>query len=205
MSWISNTQPDIKNTQVFVGASAKYFNGDVEATPDPTESGRLSSITNVRNIPGGPMLNYGMTSRAYYIKRDPYNYPNEYDGKSALYDGVAGYGVATGQKACGGASYTIDSLGLADIKRPADMTLVLESNQWDNGGCRGLVSYIRPRHGRQTPTTDVVAGKANTAPAGIANIGFCDGHVKGMSVQQMYAINTDADGVAYYKYFYGKR
>ena len=153
------------------------------------------------------MLNYGMASRAFFINDDPYNYKNEYDGKTALYDGIGGYGAAPGLSAykCGGVKYGVPSLSLADIKRPSDMTLILESNQWDNGGCRGLISYIRARHSRSAPITDVALGTANAAPAGIANIAFSDGHVKGMSVQQMYAINTDADGVSYYRYFYGKR
>lgn len=204
LSWMSNVQPYVKNNAIFVCPSAKYFNGDVEATPEPKDSGLLTSYT-VRRIPGGPMLNYGMTSRAYFIKNDPYKYPNEYDGKTALYDGVAGYGAAPGLKSCGGANYAVGSLTLADVKRPADMTLVLESNQWDNGGCRGLVSYIRARHTRSAPVTDVALGTAGAAPAGIANIAFTDGHVKGMSAQQMYPIVTDSDGVSYYRYFYGKR
>jgi prepilin-type N-terminal cleavage/methylation domain-containing protein/prepilin-type processing-associated H-X9-DG protein len=207
VSWLNAIQPYAKNTSIFVCPSTPYFSGDKESSPNVADSGTLAAITNVRNIPGGPMLNYGMPSRAFYMKgRNDYSYTNEYTGKAALFDGIGGFASATGLGTCGGSAYNVPSLTQSEIKRPADMVMILESNQWDHGGCRGLVSYIRPRHSRTSPIPDLAtASTAPAAPAGVANFAFADGHAKAMNVQNAYEIITDSDGTAYYRYFYALR
>jgi prepilin-type N-terminal cleavage/methylation domain-containing protein/prepilin-type processing-associated H-X9-DG protein len=217
ITWIKAVDPYVKSGAVFVCPSAKYFNRDPESSAIHDEAGAYAgSLSNAAAVASrkGTAWDYGMPPRARYLSSwppavgtDDYSYSNEINGNFALYDGIGGFnGIGTGGGKCGGsASAKVDSLSQADIKRPADMILIIESRSWDHGACRSgpYLEYIRTRHNRETPKPDANAPTA-LAPRGRANVAFADGHVKSLKAEQMFDTMTQ-DGVTFYKYFYGKK
>ncbi|MBC8138614.1 MAG: hypothetical protein H8F28_22270 [Fibrella sp.] len=208
VTWVSNIQPYVKNTQIFVCPSTKVRN-EPDSTPNPDEAGAyLGSITSgTPPSRKGPIWDYGMPGRgkAYSGTVEPYEYENEFDFQTAIYDGVGGY-------AYGGTGTprfpellpcVVDSLTQADIKRPADMVLVVESRSWDHGVFRNGTNgpeYIRTRHLREQ---GVDIGASNLRPKGWVNTAFADGHAKAFRPETLYRIDTAPDGTKYYRHFYG--
>ncbi|MBC7807724.1 MAG: hypothetical protein H7145_16450 [Akkermansiaceae bacterium] len=208
VTWVSNIQPYVKNTQIFVCPSTKVPN-EPDSTPNPDEAGAyLGSITS-GNPPTrkGPIWDYGMPGRGktYSGSTTPYNYPNEFDLQSAIYDGVGGYAYGgAGTPRFGSlAASVIDSMTQADIKRPADMVLVVESRSWDHGVFRNGTNgpeYIRTRHLREQ---GVDIGAGNLRPKGWVNTVFADGHAKAFRPETLYRIDIAPDGTRYYRHFHG--
>jgi prepilin-type N-terminal cleavage/methylation domain-containing protein/prepilin-type processing-associated H-X9-DG protein len=206
VTWVNFTQPYIKNLNIFICPSTKDFRQarEPESTPNADEAGPYTgSITNLTPTRSGPIWDYGMTSRSrVYWARDDYEYRNEHDQRLALYEGVGGWNFGgTGTPKFGSNANRCDSLSQAEVVRPADTALLVESRSWDNGGQRNGdlgPEFVRPRHLRANFVN------SQTAPQGWANTAFVDGHVKAMRPEQLYTIITEG-GVSYYKHFYGKR
>jgi prepilin-type N-terminal cleavage/methylation domain-containing protein/prepilin-type processing-associated H-X9-DG protein len=206
VTWVNFTQSYIKNLSIFICPSVKDFRQarEPESTPIASEAGPyLGSITSLVPARQGPIWDYGMTSRARaYWAQDDRAYVNEHDSRSALYEGVGGWNYGgTGTPKFGGDAYRCDSLTQAEVVRPTDTALLVESRSWDNGALRNGPlgpEYIRPRHHRANFIS------TGTPPQGWANTAFVDGHMKAMRPEQLYAIITEG-GISYYKHFYGKR
>ncbi len=207
-SWVKNVQPYVKSLQVFICPngmmSPRLSSADVEPSLDVTLSGAVGVTTRPR---GGPIVSYGMTSRSLYWLGAPMDvgeaafFQEEYNGRTALYDGVGGMTFdPASPKACGGAAYKVDSLTNAAIVRPAEMILLQESSRYDNGGCTGFVAFPRTRHASAANVVSPVP-LAGTIGTGFATVGFVDGHVKAMKGSQMYAVINDPAG-NYFRHYY---
>ncbi|MBC7807827.1 MAG: DUF1559 domain-containing protein [Akkermansiaceae bacterium] len=194
-------------------------------------SGGLKNTRNNRvRFLGGPVVSYGLTTMKEIVDDidsatlksggsacggcDPgfavsnskgYGVP-PVDGvpsKTALYEGVAGADIRENNPTTqSGFSTLQDSLTDDEIKRPAEYIIVYECPIWDGGGTGGYVAQVRGRHARQnrnalTPLSQFTLG--------IANVGFADGHVKGMRSDIAYTTIEDPTAVPsgrYYKYLY---
>jgi prepilin-type N-terminal cleavage/methylation domain-containing protein/prepilin-type processing-associated H-X9-DG protein len=200
ITWVNLIQPYVKNLNVFICSSMKDSRqaNEPESTPNPDDAGPYTgSITNTPRK--GPIWDYGMTSRARaYIGSDTFNFRNEWNAQTALYDGVGGWnfgGVGT-PKFSSMTANRVASLSHAGIARPADMALIVESRTWDHGVMRsGVPEYIRPRHHRGAFVS------SGTPPTGFANTAFADGHVKAMRPEQLYVIQTSGT-TNFYRHFY---
>ena len=217
ITWIRNIQPYIKSTQIFVCPSTKARN-EPDSTPTPSEAGLYTgSITsNVGGVPTrrGPIWDYGMPSRAraYFgggSSKNYEDYESEFTpGQTARFDGVGGWnsgGVGTPRFNTPVANYQCDSLTQAEIARPSEVALVVESRSWDHGAMRNGSNgpeYIRTRHLRET---GINIGASNLRPNGWANTVFADGHAKAQRPENLYKIDTAPEGYKYYRCFYGAK
>ena len=209
LSWVSKVQPYVKNLQLFICPNGKIVlsSADQDPSVDITKSGDATATSRPK---GGPIVSYGMPSRAVYTGfstecvGDACYYENEYNGDIALYDGIGGYAAdANSNLICGGADYKKylkPSLSIAAISRPADYILLEEAARFDLGACSGFISYPRTRHAFQGAAVSPTYG--DKVGIGIANIAFSDGHVKALRGEKIYDVEKDAAGVKYYKYFY---
>ena len=199
-TWVKNTQPYVKNLQVFVCPNGKmspalsgtdpepvsgFTFSDVDYDPSvkPEDAGKVKGSLN--HPVGGPLVSYGLTSRTlYWLGRSYFStaavgdtdyYQNEYNGRLALYDGVGGYDTSDDAPGdCGGTDYRVPSLGMPNIARPADMVLVQESASYDNGGCVGIVSFPRTRHSNtliQSPVGSIETA-GGSVKIGTIGLGF---------------------------------
>ncbi len=231
-SWIYWIQPYVKSTAVFICQSAPFDNVDGTPSADPLSSGALND-TNTRNNGvknlSGPVVSYGLTAMKEIIDDstsavfksggsacggcDPgYQVTNSkgygvppIDGdpaKGALYEGVSGADMTEYDPAIhSGFNTQQDSLNETEIVRPAEYITVYECPVWDGGGSGGYIAQIRGRHARQGRVS--IGGAAFSL--GVANVGFADGHVKGMRSDSAYAVVEDATATPsgrYYKYLY---
>ena len=206
-SWVSKIQSYTKNLQIFICPNGKMSptlsSADVDPSTDVTKSGTVGVTTRPK---GGPIVSYGMTSRAAYTYfasecvGAACFYQNEYNGDVALYDGIGGYAAdVNSAQDCGGPQYATASLSLGGISRPADYVLLHETSRYDSGGCSGFISYLRPRHATQG--TAISPAYGDTVGVGIANVAFSDGHTKAMRGETLY--ETASDGVnKYYIHYY---
>ncbi len=216
VTWIRATEPYIKNTQIFVCPSTRARN-EPDSTPVPAEALTYTgSITmNVSGVPQrkGPIWDYGMPSRAnaYWGGNIEFrNYDSEFNpGVFARFDGVGGWNTSgvtgTPRFNTAVASYACDSLTQAQIARPAEVALLVESRSWDHGGMRNGTNgpeYIRTRHLREAGKN---IGALNLLPVGWANTLFADGHAKSMRSEQLYKIDVAPEGFSYYRCFYGAK
>jgi prepilin-type N-terminal cleavage/methylation domain-containing protein len=214
VSWIKMVQPFAKNIDMFVspGGKSSLSNNDKSPSNRPADSGPLGNRGGPR-AQGGPVVSYGVTFRSYYAGIDGTctigstncRYQNEYDGRTAFYDGVAGAASArTGAadrcyaNAVGG-GFPESSLTSTAIARPSEQVVLLESSYWDNGGCYGFVSYPRPRYNfKREPgffNDGVLFGKLPIA--------FSDTSVKVIDTQRLYEITAGpTPTTGFYKYFY---
>ena len=205
ITWVNFTQPYIKNLNVFICPSFKDSRqaGEPESTPNAADAGPYGKTPRITARTGGPIWEYGMPSRGQsYAGLTNSMYANEFDGKSALYDGVGGSNYADGVSGVplyATPARKCDSATQAEIVRPSEIALLVESRTWDHGVIRSDVpEYIRPRHQRANFVS------SGTPPQGWANTAFVDGHVKAMKPEQLYTIITEGT-TSYYKHFYGKK
>lgn len=205
ITWVNFTQPYIKNLNVFICPSFKDARqaGEPESTPNPDGAGPYGRTPRITSRAGGPIWEYGMPSRAQsYGGITNEQYRNEFDSRTASFDGVGGSNYADGVSGVPLYATSVrkcDSLTQAEVVRPSDMALLIETRTWDHGVIRSDVpEYIRPRHMRAAFVSSGVP------PQGWANTAFVDGHVKAMKPEQLYTIITEG-GVSYYKHFYGKK
>jgi prepilin-type N-terminal cleavage/methylation domain-containing protein/prepilin-type processing-associated H-X9-DG protein len=208
VTWMKFVEPYVKNTGIYLCPSMKQ-GVELISTPDPADS-KAYSTGRISRDRGGPIWDYGIPSRARAYVGSGVSadgsmpYENEIDTRVAAYDGIGGAnygGVGTPRFAT--PPYRVDSLTHAEIKRPAEVALLVEGQSWDHGVMRnGSVDYIRPRHHRE-------AAKANPkgalVPTGWANFAFADGHVKAIRPSQAFTIQRAADGTDFYTFFCANR
>ena len=205
MAWNRNVQPYIKNLQIMNcpdGMNVVQSSRDKKPTPNIPDSGTITGQY-YRGYNGGPLASYGMTSRSKFWSGGPFlgdavQYQNEYNGQTALYDGVGGYAVSPGLNRCGGTAYTYPSLTLAAVSRSAETVLLEEAALWDVGGCGGFVSYPRARHNFEKITPGFYGDGVSQ---GNISVTFADGHSKTIKAERLYEIVNDSSG-NYYRYFY---
>ena len=205
ITWVNFTQPYIKNLNIFICPSFKDARqaGEPESTPNADDAGPYGKSPRITARTGGPIWEYGMPSRAQSyanIRNETYN--NEFDKRDALFDGVGGSNYADGVSGVplyATPARKCDSATQAEIVRPSEIALLVETMTWDHGAIRSdAPEFIRPRHQRSNYVN------SQTAPQGWANTAFVDGHVKAMKPEQLYAIITEG-ATSYYKHFYGKK
>jgi prepilin-type N-terminal cleavage/methylation domain-containing protein/prepilin-type processing-associated H-X9-DG protein len=211
ITWIKFVQPYMKSLDIFVspGGKSNLSNNDKQPSNRPTDSGPLGPRGGAR-AQGGPVVSYGVIPRSYWIGTDTAaactaggtncRYQNEYDGKTAFYDGVFGAAAnRSGDRCYANATdgFPAPSLTSTAVARPADQITVMESSFWDNGGCYGFVAYPRIRYNFQRAPgffgDGVLLGKAPVA--------FADGHVASVDAQRLYSIDVNGT-TSTYKYFY---
>lgn len=211
VTWVKHTQPYIKNLNIFVspGGKSNLSNNDKAPSARPVDSGPLGNRGGAR-AQGGPVVSYGIIPRGYWIGFDGAcavgstncRYQNEYDGKTAWYDGVAGAasartGAADRCYAAQTGGFPEPSLSAGGIARPSDQVLIMESAYWDNGGCYGFIGYPRVRYNFvRAPgffNDGVLLGKMP--------VGYTDGSVGSVAAQALYAIEGTTPNT-YYKHFY---
>ena len=213
ITWIRAVQPYVKNTQIFVCPSTRVSN-EPESTAAPAEGlAYAGSVTmNVNGVPRrkGPIWDYGMPSRAraYWGNAvevgDFKLFGSEFNLTDLVrYDGVGGWNYGgVGTPKFGGNAFRCDSLTQADMKRPSDIALIVETRSWDHGALRNGTNgpeYLRTRHLREKGDN---IGASNLRPKGWANTVFADGHAKSYRPEQLYRIDTAPDGARYYRHFY---
>lgn len=212
VTWNKFTQPYIKNIAIFVspGGKSSLSANDKQPSAKIEDSGPLGARGGPR-AQGGPIVSYGIIPRAYWIGFDgaaacntgstACRYQNEYDGKTALYDGVAGAAADNNSNdrcyASAATGFPAPSLTTTAVARPAEQMILQESSFWDNGGCYGFVGYPRIRYNFQR-----APGFFNDGVLlGQQVVGFTDGHVANLAAQRIYEIVPDTAG-NYYKYIY---
>jgi len=167
MSWMHLLQPYTKNLGVFVCPSSGHLSQDY-----------LNNTDLVQNYGFAP------TSRAA-----GYEYARAITGPfgSALWEGIGGfYGPPIGGYLEAAPSYSQDQ-----IARPAENILLCDQEAFDWGVAKlgpGNLYFPRPRHLLEP---DVKAADGSTAPQGILNCLFVDGHVKGMNHQSVWEIRPN--------------
>ncbi len=214
VSWTRHVQPYIKNLDLFVSPGGKSNLSANDKTPSnrPVDSGPLGNRGGAR-AQGGPVVSYGIIPRGYWVGFDGAcgvgstncRYQNEYDGKTAWYDGVAG--AASNRAGAGDRCYANaaaggfpeSSLTTTAVARPSDQAMLIEASYWDNGGCYGFVGYQRIRYNFvRAPgffNDGVLLGKQVVA--------FTDSHVGTVDAQRLYEIIPGATPAqSYYKFFY---
>ncbi len=214
ITWVNRLQPYLKNSQVTVcpsGASP----GDSAPSGDRTKSGTLSS-----GIPlGGPIVSYALVPRYFeYIGVNASNYAllsSPIDGRTAGWDGLAGYGIEPGAPAlCYGnynsfdknGGYAGSSRALASVNRPSETAMVVEARGWDMDSCLYVRPTLRYRHNRESGFDK---DPVKPQPLGIVCMGFADGHAKALKAAAAWEIVPDASlggsAIGYYKYFFPDR
>lgn len=215
VTWMKGLQPYIKNLDIFVspGGRSSLSSNDRIPSNRPQDSGPLGNRGGPR-AQGGPVVSYGIIPRSYWIGIDgaaactpsgtACRYQNEYDGRTAFYDGVAGAasartGAADRCFAAAVGGFPAPSLSATAVARPSEQVMIMEAVFWDNGGCYGFVGYPRIRYNFvRAPgffNDGVLLGKAA--------IGFTDTSVRSIDAQRLYEIVPGATAAtSYYRFFY---
>ncbi|MBL8086460.1 MAG: prepilin-type N-terminal cleavage/methylation domain-containing protein [Chthonomonas sp.] len=216
VSWNKMAQPYIKNLDLMVHPMGKVSLSSNDKSPSNkiADSGLIPGSRpnpTAQRAQGGPVVSFGMIGRGYWIGFDGgagctsdstnCRYQNEYDGRTAAYDGVAGSAASnTSVDNCYASQskgYPGASLSTSAVARPSEQILLQESNFWDNGGCYGFIAYPRPRYGFTR-----IPGFFNDGVAlGTIVVGNTDTSTKAMPAQRLYTIET-AGTLNYYKYYY---
>ena len=164
MSWMSLMQPYVKNLGIFICPSSGHTSQDYLNNDDLAHN-----------------YGYAPTNRIA-----GYDYARAITGPfgTALWEGIGGfYGYPIG-------GYLVDapSYSEAQIARPADMVLLCDQQLFDWGVASlpvGNLSFPKPRHLLEP---DIKAADGSTAPQGILNCVFVDGHAKGLNHQAIWEI-----------------
>ncbi len=215
ITWVNRIQPYLKNSQVTVcpsGASP----GDTAPSGDRAKSGSFSASPTPL---GGPIVSYALVPRYFeYIGVLAANYANlssPIDGRTAAWDGLAGYGSEPGSPSvCYGSyasfdktgSYSGSSRSQASVNRPSEMAMVVEARGWDMDSCLYTRPTLRYRHNRESGFDN---DPSKPQHLGIVCMGFVDGHAKALKAAAAWEIVPDASigggAVGYYKYFFPDR
>jgi prepilin-type N-terminal cleavage/methylation domain-containing protein len=156
ISWMHMIQPYVKNLGVFVDPSSGHPNTDWQNSPDILYN-----------------YCYAPTARSTGPRSDAINLIAGPFG-TALWEGIGGYyGPATGSFTQQASSY-----GESQIARPTDTILVCDGEIFDWGlGTYKSIIYPAPRHIKEA---DIKLPNGETAPQGIINSVFVDGHAKAL-------------------------
>jgi prepilin-type N-terminal cleavage/methylation domain-containing protein len=164
MSWEALIQPYVKNLGVLVCPSSGHTSQNFEANNDLIQ-------------------NYGYAPTA---RCAGYDYARAITGPfgEALWEGIGGfYGVPIG-----GYLEDAPSYSQSQIARPTDTILLCDQAAFDWGVAalkRGELWFPVPRHLKEA---DVKAADGSSAPQGILNCVFVDGHARGLHHQQVWEI-----------------
>jgi len=168
-SWMHLLEPYTKNRGVFVCPSSgwkqvEYDRADQQQYPD--------LIRNYGYVPTFRVRGYEQITAI----TGPFG--------EAYFEGIGGfYGIQTGEFLEDAPSYSE-----AQIARPVDTILILDHNTFDWGmgdNKRGDLWFPEPRHLLEP---DVKGPDGRTAPQGILNCLFVDGHAKGLKHQAVWEI-----------------
>jgi prepilin-type N-terminal cleavage/methylation domain-containing protein len=187
MSWMALMQPYMKNLGVFICPSSGHISQDYLNHPKDADllqnygyapTNRVAGYEDVRAVTG------------------PYG--------EALWEGIGGfYGIPTG-----GYLEDAPSYSQAQIARPTDTVLLLDEEAFDWGLATlkpGQLWFPRPRHLLEP---DVKAADGSTAPQGIVDCVFVDGHARGMihsllwEIKPAYTHRFSAGGDDVYWHFW---
>jgi prepilin-type N-terminal cleavage/methylation domain-containing protein/prepilin-type processing-associated H-X9-DG protein len=173
ISWMHLLEPYTQNRQIFICPSSGHVKTDyTQSTGDPLRGPDL-----VQNY------GYAPTNRI-----SGYDYARVLTGPfgTALWEGIGGfYGVPIG-----GYYQRTPSHNEAEIARPSEIVLVCDQAVFDWGIATmkpGFISWPVPRHLKEP---NVKAADGGTAPQGILNCLFVDGHAKGLKHQLIWEIKS---------------
>ena len=161
MSWMAHLQPYLKSTAVFIDPSSGHPNQDWHSSGD--------LLANYSYPPSQRATGH----EAAVVTAAPFG--------TAMWEGIGGfYGPPTG-------SYLeeVPSYGEAQIARPTETILICDHLVFDWGMVWKHLYYPAPRHIREP---DIKLPDGRTAPEGLINAAFVDGHVKAMKHEQFWAI-----------------
>jgi len=166
MSWMALIQPYVKSKGVYVCPSSGHSSQNYQDNND--------LIRNYGYAPTARCAGYE-TAR---VLTGPFG--------DALWEGIGGfYGVPIG-----GYLEDAPSYSQAQIARPVDTVMLCDQAAFDWGVAalkRGELWFPVPRHLLEP---DVKGADGTSAPQGILNCLFVDGHVKGMKHQALWEIKS---------------
>jgi prepilin-type N-terminal cleavage/methylation domain-containing protein/prepilin-type processing-associated H-X9-DG protein len=153
MSWMSLIQPYVKNLGVFIDPSSGFPSTDWQNNAD--------LLRNYSYAPSMRSQGYAATN----LNAGPFGV--------AMWEGIGGFfGAETGSF-----KTTVPSYGEAQIARPADTILLCDHTLFDWGVSQKTIYYPSPRHIREG---DIQLPNGESAPQGIINCAFVDGHAKAL-------------------------
>jgi prepilin-type N-terminal cleavage/methylation domain-containing protein/prepilin-type processing-associated H-X9-DG protein len=180
MSWMGRLQPYLKNLAVFIDASSGHPNQDWQSSGD--------LLANYSFPPSQRVTGH----EAAIVTADPFG--------TALWEGLGGfYGPPTGSYEEEAPSYT-----QSQVARPAETILICDHSAFDWGLISKKMYYPAPRHIREP---DLRLPDGRTAPEGLINAAFVDGHVKAMKHEQFWTVlrnysNRSGYGMDVFKHFW---
>lgn len=164
MSWMHLLSPNLKSLGVLICPSSGARSQEYEKNDDLTRNYGYTPTFRVRG--------YDQTTAI----TGPFS--------QAFFEGIGGfYGPPTGDFLEDAPSYS-----QAQIARPTEIILLIDHRSFDWGmgdNRKGYMVFPEPRHLLEP---DVKAPDGRTAPAGILNCAFVDGHVKAMKHQAVWEI-----------------
>jgi prepilin-type N-terminal cleavage/methylation domain-containing protein/prepilin-type processing-associated H-X9-DG protein len=161
MTWMAHLQPYVKSTAVFIDPSSGHPNQDWQ------NSGDL--LANYSYPPTQRATGHA----AAVVRAAPFG--------TAMWEGIGGfYGPPTGSYQQAAASYSE-----AQIARPTETILICDHLAFDWGMIWQHLYYPAPRHIREP---DIRLPNGQTAPEGLINAAFVDGHVKALKHEQFWTI-----------------
>jgi prepilin-type N-terminal cleavage/methylation domain-containing protein/prepilin-type processing-associated H-X9-DG protein len=161
MSWMARLQPYLKNTGILIDPSSGHPNQDWQ------NSGDL--LANYSFPPSQRATGH----EAAIVTAEPFG--------TALWEGIGGfYGPPTGSFLEEAPSYS-----QAQIARPTETILICDHSAFDWGMIYRKMYYPSPRHIREP---DLKLPDGRSAPEGLINAAFIDGHVKALKHEQFWAI-----------------
>ena len=161
MSWMRILQPYVKSTEVFVDRSSGHSNQDWRTSGD--------LLANYSFPPSQRSAGYP----AAIVTADPFG--------TAMWEGIGGfYGPPVGNFL-----EEVPSYSAAQVARPVETILVCDHYAFDWGMVWRKLYYPAPRHIREP---DLKLPDGRTAPQGLINALFVDGHVKALKHEQFWTI-----------------
>jgi prepilin-type N-terminal cleavage/methylation domain-containing protein/prepilin-type processing-associated H-X9-DG protein len=161
MSWMGRLQPYLKSIAVLVDPSSGHPNQDWETSGD--------LLANYSFPPSQRSTGH----EAAVVTAEPFG--------TAMWEGIGGfYGPPTGNFL-----EEVPSTTQAQVARPTETILVCDHLAFDWGMIYRKLYYPAPRHIREP---DLKLPNGQTAPQGLINAAFIDGHVKALKHDQFWTI-----------------
>ena len=160
-SWMGRLIPYLKNTGVFIDASSGYANQEWHASGD--------LMANYSFAPSRRALGIEMQE----LVAAPFG--------RALWEGLGGFAGPP----IGDFRVSVPGHTQAEVARPAETILLCDHSAFDWGMMRRHFYYPAPRHIREA---DLKLPNGRTAPQGLINAAFVDGHVRALKHEQLWTI-----------------
>lgn len=161
MTWMAKLQPYVKSTAVFIDPSSGHPSQDWQHSGD--------ILANYSYPPTQRSTGHD----AVRVTAAPFG--------TAMWEGIGGfYGPPTGNYLEAAPSYS-----QAQVARPAETILICDHLAFDWGMVWQHLYYPAPRHIREP---DIRLPNGQTAPEGLLNAAFADGHVKALKHEQFWTI-----------------